>query len=166
IRGISTIYGNTDPLVVVDGVRSLDAGILGMINPYDVASIEILKGANAAIYGMGAANGVIVINTKRGEYQPKGEYERRGIISFFPKGYHVAREFYMPAYEVPKNLRDKTPDLRSTIYWNGNVRTNDKGMATLSFYTADRPTRYTAVMEGVSREGNIGHGESVISVGP
>lgn len=166
IRGIGTFYGNTDPLVVVDGIRSMDAGILGMINPFDVASIEILKGANAAIYGMGAANGVIVINTKRGEYEPKGEYERRGIISFFPTGYHVVREFYMPDYDVAKNLRDKTPDLRTTIYWNGNVRTDDEGAASLNFFTADRPTTYTAIMEGISSEGTPGHEQSVITVVP
>ncbi|TCS89952.1 TonB-dependent SusC/RagA subfamily outer membrane receptor [Anseongella ginsenosidimutans] len=156
IRGINTFYGNTDPLVVVDGVRSMDAGILGMINPYDVASIEILKGPNAAIYGMGAANGVIVINTKRGEYEPRGAYERRGVISFFPQGYHVAREFYVPKYNVPKNLRDKTPDLRSTIYWNGDVRTGSDGSASLSFYAADRPAPYMVIMEGISADGKPG----------
>jgi len=153
IRGISTVYGNTDPLIVVDGVRSMDARILDMINPYDVASIEVLKGPNAAIYGLGAANGVIVINTKRGEYQPKGAYERPGVISFFPQGYHVVREFYVPQYEVPRN---KTPDLRSTVYWNGDVRTRQDGSALVEFYAADRPAPYLVIMEGISAEGKPG----------
>ncbi|MFS8616827.1 MAG: TonB-dependent receptor plug domain-containing protein, partial [Solitalea sp.] len=147
------VYGNTDPLIVVDGVRSMDARILDMINPYDVASIEVLKGPNAAIYGLGAANGVIVINTKRGEYQPKGAYERPGVISFFPQGYHVVREFYVPQYEVPRN---KTPDLRSTVYWNGDVRTRQDGSALVEFYAADRPAPYLVIMEGISAEGKPG----------
>ena len=63
IRGSSTT-GNTGPLVVVDGIQ----GATGWerINPNDIESISILKDASAAIYGARAANGVILITTKRG----------------------------------------------------------------------------------------------------
>lgn len=63
IRGRSTT-GNTSPLVVVDGVQ----GVSGWerINPNDIESISVLKDASAAIYGAQAANGVILITTKRG----------------------------------------------------------------------------------------------------
>lgn len=152
-----------DPLVVVDGVRMLDASILGMINIYDIETIEVLKGPNAAIYGLGSANGVIVINTKRGEPRTVGTYERRGLISYFPKGYHEVREFYMPKYQNPKKLNDKEPDLRTTIYWKGDIKTDAEGSATISFYTADPSTTYTAVVEGVSTGGLIGHAETTLN---
>jgi uncharacterized protein YfaS (alpha-2-macroglobulin family) len=45
--------------------------------------------------------------------------------------------------------------LRSTIYWNPNVQTDNTGNATLSFYAADAPTEYGIVMEGVSEQGHI-----------
>jgi TonB-linked SusC/RagA family outer membrane protein len=63
IRGSSTT-GNNSPLVVVDGVQ----GVSGWqrINPNDIESISVLKDASAAIYGARAANGVILITTKRG----------------------------------------------------------------------------------------------------
>jgi TonB-linked SusC/RagA family outer membrane protein len=63
IRGRSTT-GNSSPLVVVDGVQ----GVSGWerINPNDIESISVLKDASAAIYGAQAANGVILITTKRG----------------------------------------------------------------------------------------------------
>lgn len=62
IRGANTL-NNNDVLVVVDGVagRSLDR-----IDPYSIESITVLKDASAAIYGAQAANGVILITTKRG----------------------------------------------------------------------------------------------------
>lgn len=63
IRGIGTI-GNSDPLVIVDG---MEVGNLNDVNPNDIASMEVLKDASAAIYGSRAANGVILITTKRGE---------------------------------------------------------------------------------------------------
>jgi len=63
IRGIST-FNNTAPLIVVDGVpgRSLDR-----IDPNIIDNISVLKDASAAIYGAQAANGVILITTKRGK---------------------------------------------------------------------------------------------------
>ena len=64
IRGIGSL-GNNDPLFVVDGYPI--AGGLNTINPNDIASIDILKDASAtAIYGNRASNGVVIINTKRG----------------------------------------------------------------------------------------------------
>lgn len=63
IRGVNTL-GNNDPLIVVDGVpgRTLER-----IDPSTVESISVLKDASAAIYGSSAANGVILIITKRGK---------------------------------------------------------------------------------------------------
>lgn len=63
IRGISSFSGNTSPLVLVDGVeRSLND-----IDPAEIESFSVLKDASAsAMYGVRGANGVILINTKRG----------------------------------------------------------------------------------------------------
>lgn len=64
IRGIGTV-GNNDPLYVIDGIP---AGGLNQINPADIESIQVLKDASAAaIYGSRAANGVILVTTKKGK---------------------------------------------------------------------------------------------------
>lgn len=62
IRGRSTT-GKTDPLILIDGV---ERGGLGQLNPNDIENISVLKDASAAIYGARAANGVILVTTKRG----------------------------------------------------------------------------------------------------
>jgi len=87
IRGASSITGNNDPLFIVDGqpISNYDRGgspnggglgstandfgsAINDINPDDIASISVLKGPNAAaLYGSRAANGVIIITTKRGQ---------------------------------------------------------------------------------------------------
>ena len=85
IRGQNTILGDASPLIIVDGVPvsndSFGGGTDGVVqqsrlndlNPNDIANVEILKGASAAaIYGTGAANGVIVITTKNGSKGKKG----------------------------------------------------------------------------------------------
>lgn len=63
IRGMSTT-GNNSPLVIIDGVQR---GGLGQLNPNDIATISVLKDASAAIYGAEAANGVILVTTKKGK---------------------------------------------------------------------------------------------------
>jgi TonB-dependent SusC/RagA subfamily outer membrane receptor len=94
LRGVSTILGSVDPLFIVDGVMVSNATIpggvnaitqgqrgviassqedalnrLADINPNDIESVEILKGASAAaMYGSRASNGVVIITTKRGRF--------------------------------------------------------------------------------------------------
>lgn len=65
IRGSNTL-GNNDALIVIDGIPAR-AGGLDRLNPADIESISVLKDASAAIYGARAANGVILITTKRGK---------------------------------------------------------------------------------------------------
>ena len=62
IRGKSTL-GNNSPLIVIDGIPGRD---MNSLQPTDIESITVLKDASAAIYGARAANGVILITTKRG----------------------------------------------------------------------------------------------------
>lgn len=64
IRGVGTL-GNTAPLIVIDGVPDPQGGF-NRLDPADIASFTVLKDATGAIYGARAANGVILITTKRG----------------------------------------------------------------------------------------------------
>lgn len=90
IRGANSLSNSSQPLVVLDGVplNTTDQGnVLGSrynpladINPNDIASVEVLKDASAsAIYGSRAANGVLVITTKRG----KAGTNRVSVNSFY-----------------------------------------------------------------------------------
>ncbi len=74
IRGGSSLNASNDPLIVIDGVPLAQSGIAGagnplsFINPNDIESFTVLKDASsAAIYGSRAANGVIIITTKKGK---------------------------------------------------------------------------------------------------
>ena len=78
VRGYTSFSGNSMPLVLVDGVeREMDR-----IDPNDIESITVLKdAASAAVYGLKAANGVILVTTKRGE-EGKATVTYRGNVSF------------------------------------------------------------------------------------
>ena len=125
LRGTSTLTGSTQPLYVIDGVivnndanqsgvdvitKSTGAGSerpqgqptnrIGDINPNDIGSIEVLKGASAAaIYGAKASNGVIIISTKRGRGgKTKFNFSTRtGSSSLLKKMGHRTFETYTEA---------------------------------------------------------------------
>lgn len=78
IRGL-TSNGDNNPLILVDGVV-YDAAGLNALNPADIESVNVLKDATAGIYGVRAANGVILIETKKGRLNSKPTLEVSGYM--------------------------------------------------------------------------------------
>ena len=99
IRGIGTLYGETNPLLVVDGLPI--EGKIEDLNPYDIESVNVLKdAAAAAIYGARAANGIIVITTKDAKKQGKIDIDFSANVTWYENrnvDYHD--NFYMNAAE-------------------------------------------------------------------
>lgn len=73
IRGATSVNGGS-PLIVIDGVPGLNWSALQQMNPDDVESISILKDGSAAIYGSRAANGVVLVTTKKGKGKVQVDY--------------------------------------------------------------------------------------------
>lgn len=110
VRGLSTLNANRSPLIVVDGL-AMDIGNISAINPQDVANITVLKDATAAsIWGSRAANGVIVITTKKGDagktkvsYNFFVNFQGRPQYDYFPvlsstQYIQASRETFDPVY--------------------------------------------------------------------
>ncbi|MEG1616218.1 MAG: TonB-dependent receptor [Bacteroidales bacterium] len=77
IRGVNSINAGTTPLFILDGI-AISANDFSAINPNDIDNISVLKDASStSIYGARAANGVIVITTKRGKVGDKGKINVR-----------------------------------------------------------------------------------------
>ena len=77
IRGLST-FGDNDPLILVDGIV-YDSEGLNALNPSDIESINLLKDGTGGIYGVRAANGVILIETKKGKAGTPPQFEFSGF---------------------------------------------------------------------------------------
>ncbi len=97
LRGITSLSGSNQPLFVIDGVpvlnntsgsTSINGGSdfgnkINDISPEDVASVSILKGASGtALYGSRAANGVIIITTKKGQFNTKSKVNFSSSVGF------------------------------------------------------------------------------------
>jgi len=162
-----------EPILILDGVQvtgSNSEGIgdkspvfryLNLLPPGDIDFIEVLTGADAAIYGMRGGNGVIIVNTKnRAENTANGP---SGMKIVSPKTYHIAPSFPMPDYSIKEIKEADAPDRRNTIYWNGNVVTDNNGNAAVSFFTADTRTTYSVVITGITANGEYIYKRMTIS---
>src|ERR1035437_5343160 len=123
IRGIGS-FGDNTPLYVVDGYPGVS---ISDLNPGDIESIDVLKDASAAaIYGNRAANGVVIITTKRGSKNGlQITVDATNSIQFKPAKLDVlnAQQFAKLATEIANNESSpvldawKTPSSLSTIDW-------------------------------------------------
>ena len=139
-------------LVVVDGVEGIDINNLSV---NEVETVEVLRFAGAAIYGMQGGNGVLVVTTKQGAGTIASDIKSIGVLPITVKGFYKAREFYSPKYNISSSANNR-PDLRSTVYWKPNIVTDKDGNASIEFYNTDGRGSYRVVIEGIDNQGNLG----------
>ena len=154
IRGVSA----TRPLIVVDGITLYDEvgfDTLGDVSVNDIESIDVFKGASAAIFGARGGGGVISITTRRARVNHVDERNDLNYTVFTPFGYQKPVEFYSPKYETQEARQSPLSDYRTTIFWKPDVVISDDGEASFEFYTADFPTTYSVVIEGITGDGKI-----------
>lgn len=91
VRGATSLTGSNEPLYVIDGVPVDDPTMLDAISPNDIQSMDVLKDASAAaIYGSRAANGVVIITTKRGtEGKPSVSFNYNFTTDFQIKNFRI-----------------------------------------------------------------------------
>ncbi|MDR1583906.1 MAG: TonB-dependent receptor plug domain-containing protein [Prevotellaceae bacterium] len=147
---ISIRGSSAPPVIIIDDVIWEGANLRD-INILDVESIEILKGAEAAVLGSKGAGGAIIITTKTGDIIPKTGV-KFNIKTIVPKGYRKDVEFYSPKYETEMQMTEI--DRRTTVFWKPNVKISE-GTATFDFYTADSNSTYSVIIEGVTNNGKI-----------
>lgn len=154
LRGASTLNGSTEPLYVVDGIPGVN---LNLIPPSDIESIDVLRDASAtAIYGSKAANGVIIVTTKRGADGPaKVTYSGYASWEKIANDLEMFSADELRAYAQANNinlLNDKGADTN----WAKEVQRT--GFATnhnLSISGGNKTTTYNVSANYIKRDGII-----------
>jgi len=156
-----SLNGPISAVLVIDDMIIHDYDI-NMIDPYSVERIAILKGSQTTLLGGAGAGGAVVITTRKGAnaYKPVPKFN---IQTITPLGFQKPAEFYSPRYETQEQREIGPPDLRTTIYWNPDITPSARGDAAFDFYTADTPSDYSVIIEGITSDGLIIHSKSRIS---
>jgi hypothetical protein len=84
-------------------------------------------------------------------------------MKYYPKGYSIAPAFASPDYSKNEIKKCGYPDKRSTLYWNGNIRTDRNGKASVNFFIDDSKTTYTVTMESITGNGMLIYKKSKIN---
>ena len=137
IRGTSSLYAETSPLLVVDGLPI--EGSIDDLNPYDIESVNVLKDAAAnAIYGARASNGVIVVTTKNAKKAGKIDIDFSANLTVYEnKNVDYADNFYMtPSQQVDTEA----------AYWDYYFFNNDGEVADPLTSTANSIAMGTGVV--------------------
>jgi hypothetical protein len=138
------------PLILVDGIPVFNNGKI--IN-YDPLKIQQIETVYKRLYaGRLITDGVINLVTYKGNLSGFAIDPSYTAVDY--EGIQLAREFYSPVYT--SNLSDHIPDYRTTLFWAPNIHTDEKGQATVSFYTSDLPGEYSALLEGLTPNGRAG----------
>jgi hypothetical protein len=155
------------PLIMIDGEIMQTFGddqatisLLNQLYVRDIAQIDIIKNAgNLAVFGMQGGNGVISIFRKDNTNATNIAVDQPQIKTIKPLGVQTPVEFFSPKYETRAEIDSPTPDVRTTIYWKPDAVTDSEGKITLKFYTADNPSTYTLIIQGMSNDGKLIHYE-------
>jgi hypothetical protein len=152
IRGQKGTDGSS-ALILLDGFEVLPQDIVTSVLPLPVNMIDRIDVLNASpLYGMRGANGVVNIITR--STGPRrlpielGPNSKNVVIN----GYDRPRIFYSPKHNIPSGSAE-VPDIRTTIFWEPNIKIGKSGNAKLEYFNADNSTSITVIVEGITREG-------------
>lgn len=156
IRGISSLIGGNDPLVVVDGVQG-NMDLLNQIPPSEIASMDILKDASAtAIYGSRGAAGVVIVSTKKNKAgRTTVEYSASTAMDYIPKKLDMlnADQWWEQAQlvSVPASANHgSNTDWYGILTKNGATQTH-----TLSFGGGSDKFSYRASISAILQDGVV-----------
>lgn len=105
------------------------------------------------------SGGCIVLTSRMGNLRPPTSDSRTDQIYLLGLSRH--QTFYVPRYASPQ-VDASHPDRRTTLHWQTSLRPDAEGHARVHFYTADRPTSYTVVVEGITPDGLPCHSEYLL----
>jgi drug/metabolite transporter (DMT)-like permease len=130
-------------LIVLDGteIRAGRSLKIDDIPADEVETVEVLKTTSTSMYGMEGSYGVLIITTRNGSGENK-DISSVGVLPITPVGFC--------------NVPGSYSGLRSTIYWNPEIRTDSDGNSSVEYYNADRPGIYKIIVEGIDDNGNLG----------
>ncbi|QKJ31349.1 hypothetical protein HQ865_16800 [Mucilaginibacter mali] len=133
---------------ITHGDYTLMKEYLNRLGGEDIKSISMYRGEHL----------FLTITTRSGK--GANAVPSLGTYAYRPPFMQMPRQFYSPKYTVKNTL----PDLRSTIHWEPNVVTDPSGNARVSFYTADKSSTYTIIVEGTDMQGHFGVDKGKINV--
>lgn len=137
-----------DPLYMIDGVLTDDTDYFMSLLPANVISIKLIRSVfKLKKLGIFGRNGIVLVETKIPDNYLKVS---RSEKMFSMEGLTKSKP---PGLVITENLKERTPIIQSTLYFNPHFETDENGNATVSFYTADNTGNFKIFVQGIHTDG-------------
>lgn len=144
------IFYDENPLMLLDGIPIFDANEIIALDPLKVEKIETVK--RRFHKGYLDCRGIVNYTTYKGDLNGYELHENALVIEY--EGVQVQKQYYFPRYLSNFEKRVTTPDFRNVLYWNPEIKMDEKGSSTIEFYTSDDANKYEIRIAGLSNNGN------------
>ncbi len=139
-------------MVLLDGVFVPDLNKLIEYNPLKIRKLEVVS--RTYYLGNLSFNGIANFSTYNGKTEGY-EYDPSALVLDY-EGLQQQRQFSAPLYENQKEIDNRLPDFRNLLFWQPTITTSGTGNKSLSFYTSDIAGKYVIVLQGMTKDGQLG----------
>jgi hypothetical protein len=153
-------YSSGNTLVLLDGIPIFDHEIIFKYSPLNIEKIETYF--DRYVYGGKWYDGIIHFITRNKNYPDLKPDLSTRFFSY--DGTQRRRIFYSPVYLTDADRSSRLPDFRHTLYWNPDVKIENKSSVSIPFYTSDLKGEYQVVVEGLTEDGKPVYATSSFSV--
>jgi len=148
-------FSDDNILVLLNGIPLKNINEIFYYDPLKFKTLDIIP--RPYILGSSSFVGLVNFSTYGGELQDLDLDPHLIAVDF--DGLQLQREFYVPAYQSPEQLKSRTPDFRNTLFWNSTISVNPNELTTLNFYTCDQKGNYVILWQGINSNGKIVTGQ-------
>ncbi|UZR97244.1 hypothetical protein [Chondrinema litorale] len=142
-------FFNTEPLILLDGMPILNTNDVINFDPFKIKKLDVVT--RRFIMDKVNFTGIVSYFTYNHDYTWQKPDDKAIVFTY--DGMQLKREFYSPAYTSNDQKSGRIPDFRSLLYWNPDIVLKEGEKANYSFYTSDKPGKYTGVIQGITNSG-------------
>jgi hypothetical protein len=146
------------PVYIIDGIATTNVDFFMSLNPSELVDIKIVKSPKKLLpFGIMGKNGIVIVHSKKGNLREPLDDPAK-IVEGLSKPIPFATIGHAAGGD------SNIPDFRSTIYWNGSIKTDTSGRATIRFSSSDDVGNFRINVDGITTAGTAFSATSLITV--
>jgi hypothetical protein len=146
------------PVYIIDGIATTNVDFFMSLNPSELVDIKIVKSPKKLLpFGIMGKNGIVIVHSKKGNLREPLDDPAKIVEG-------LSRPIPFATVDHAVGGDSNIPDFRSTIYWNGSIKTDASGKATIRFSSSDDIGNFRINVDGITTAGTAFSATSLITV--
>jgi hypothetical protein len=146
------------PVYIIDGIATANVDFFMSLDPSELVDIKVVKSPKKLIpFGIMGKNGIVIVQSKKGNLREPLDDPAKIVEG-------LSRPIPFASIDRATGDDSNIPDFRSTIYWNGSIKTDASGKATIRFLSSDDVGDLRINVDGISTNGTAFSATSLITI--